>query len=106
MSARSCALAEPADTVDLERKGSAVLLRQVITRLVMGVALLCGSFAWSGWVFLHSVGDPHRAERIANSILDSPSARAEIASPIADQIVQNFALPASNKTAIADAVAE
>ncbi|MCU1399501.1 MAG: hypothetical protein JWN62_2610 [Acidimicrobiales bacterium] len=83
-----------------------MLLRQVITRLVMGIALLCGSFAWSGWVFLHSVGDPHRAERIATSILDSPSARAEIAAPIADQIVQNFALPASDKTAIADTVAQ
>ncbi|MCU1367040.1 MAG: hypothetical protein JWN39_2679 [Ilumatobacteraceae bacterium] len=83
-----------------------MLLRQIITRLVMGVALLCASFAWSGWVFLHSVGDPHRAERIANSILDSPAARAEIAAPIADQIVQNFALPASDKTAIANTVAD
>ena len=72
----------------------------------MGVALLCASFAWSGWVFLHSVGDPHRAERIANSILHDPAARAEIAAPIADQIVQNFALPAADKASIAQTVSD
>ena len=72
----------------------------------MGIALLCASFAWGGWVFLHSVGDPHRAERIATAILDDPAARAEIAAPLADQIVQNFSLPATYKTTIASTVAD
>ncbi|MCU1392592.1 MAG: hypothetical protein JWM34_1020 [Ilumatobacteraceae bacterium] len=72
----------------------------------MTIGLLCASFAWSGWVFLHSVGDPHRAERIATSILDNPAARAEIAAPLADQIVQNFSLPVADKATIAATVAD
>lgn len=82
------------------------MLRQVITRIVISIALLCGSFAWSGWVFLHSVGDPHRAERIATSILDDPNARAEVAAPLASQIVENFGLPATDKATIASTVAD
>ncbi len=82
------------------------MLRQVITRIVISVALLCGSFAWSGWVFLHSVGDPHRAERIATAILDDPAARAEVAAPLADQIIEKFGVPATYKDTIATTVAD
>ena len=82
------------------------MLRPTITRLVTSVALICASLAWSGWVFLHSVGDPHRAERIAHAILDNPDARAEIAAPLADQIVENLALPESTKATIRTTVAD
>lgn len=82
------------------------MLRQVITRIVISVALLCGSFAWSGWVFLHSVGDPHRAERIATAILDDPAARAEVAAPLADQIIENFGVPTRYRDTIATTVAD
>ena len=82
------------------------MVRQIITRIVISVALLCGSLAWGGWVFLHSVGDPHRAERIATAILDDPAARAEIAAPLADQIIENFGVPATYKGTIATTVAD
>ena len=81
------------------------MFRQMITRLVVGVALIAASCAWSGWVFLHSVGDPHRAERIANAILDSSDARNEIAGPITDQLLEQAGLDPSAKATVREAVA-
>lgn len=81
------------------------MVRQMITRLVVGVALVAASCAWSGWVFLHSVGDPHRAERIANAILDSSDARDEIAGPITDQLLEQVGIDPTQKAIVRDAVA-
>ena len=80
------------------------MVRQTITRLVVSVALVAASCAWAGWVFLHSVGDPHRAERIANAILDSSDARDEIAGPITDQLLEQVGIAPSQKALVRDAV--
>ena len=81
------------------------MFKQSITRLVVGLALVAASCAWSGWVFLHSVGDPHRAERIATAILDSADARTEIAGPITDQLLDQVGLDPAARATVRDAVA-
>lgn len=83
-----------------------LLYRPTLTRLIISLTLLCASFAWGGWVFLHSVGDPHRAERIASAILDSPDARAEIAVPFTDQLVNYAPLDAASEAKLRSVVAD
>ena len=81
------------------------MFRTTITRLVVSLALVAASCAWSGWVFLHSVGDPRRAERIAHAILDSADARHEIAGPITDQLLQQVGADPSVNGTVRNAVA-
>ncbi len=81
------------------------MFKQSITRLVVGFALIAASCAWSGWVFLHSVGDPHRSERIATAILDSADARTEIAGPITDQLLDQVGFDPGSRATVRDAVA-
>ena len=83
-----------------------LLYRPTLTRLIIGITLFCASIAWGGWVFLHSVGDPHRAERIAMAILDSPDARDEIAAPFTDQLVNYAPLDAASQAKLRGVVAE
>jgi len=83
-----------------------LLYRPTLTRLIISLTLLCASIAWGGWVFLHSVGDPHRAERIATAILDSPDARAEIAAPFTDQLVNYAPLDAASQEKLRSVVAD
>jgi len=83
-----------------------LLYRPTLTRLILSVTLLCASLAWGGWVFLHSVGDPHRAERIAMAILDSSDARDEIAAPFTDQIVNYAPLDAASQAKLRSIVSD
>ena len=80
--------------------------RPTLTRLIISITLLCASLAWGGWVFLHSVGDPHRAERIAMEILDSPEARDEIAAPFTDQLVNYAPLDAVSQAKLRSVVSD
>ena len=83
-----------------------LLYRPTLTRLILSITLLCASIAWGGWVFLHSVGDPHRAERIAMAILDSPEARDEIAAPFTDQLVNYAPLDAESQAKLRSVVSD
>jgi len=83
-----------------------LLYRPTLTRLILSITLLCASIAWGGWVFLHSVGDPHRAERIAMAILDSPEARDEIAAPFTDQLVNYAPLDAESQAKLREVVSD
>ena len=54
-----------------------------VARLLVTMALLCASVAWTGWVVLQTVGDPSRSSRIAHAVLDDPAARDQIAADLA-----------------------
>ena len=81
-------------------------LRPLLTRFLVGITLLFASLAWGGWVFLHSVGDPHRFEQIATSILGSTNARSEIARSVTDQLTNINLLTPEQQTAVRGAVAD
>jgi hypothetical protein len=50
----------------------------IASRVLTTLALLAASFAWAGWLFLRTVGDPGRAVRVADAVLADPRARAEL----------------------------
>ncbi len=80
------------------------MIRTIATRFLTAVALCCASVAWSGWAYLHTVADPHRVERVADAVLEDPDARLELASPLAEQIVDRAGLDVSIEPQIRDAV--
>jgi hypothetical protein len=81
-------------------------LRPLLTRFLVSITLLFASLAWGGWVFLHSVGDPHRFEQIATSILGNTNARSEIARSVTDQLTNINLLTPQQQTAVRGAVAD
>ena len=81
-------------------------LRPLLTRFLVSITLLFASLAWGGWVFLHSVGDPHRFEQIATSILGNTNARSEIARSVTDQLTNINLLTPEQQTAVRGAVAD
>lgn len=81
------------------------MLGRVVAGTITSVALLCATIAWGGWVYLHTIGDPHRTEEIATAVLSNPAARLEIATVLADQIVERTGLPAGSSPTITTAVA-
>jgi hypothetical protein len=59
----------------------------VLGRTLTSLALLCATLAWTGWVYLHTIGDPHRIEAMATAVLHDSGARAQIAHAITDQLM-------------------
>ena len=55
------------------------MFRRVIAGLILGPALLIGSFAWSGYLALQTVFDEDRSETIARELLDNDEVRAQVA---------------------------
>ena len=55
------------------------MFRRVIAGLILGPALLIGSFAWSGYLALQTVFDEDRSETIARELLDNEEVRAQVA---------------------------
>jgi hypothetical protein len=72
--------------------------------MIMGIALLLGTLAWTGWAYLNTAAAPHRFEDVATAVLNDPEARAEIAAPLADQIVEQTGVDRSFLPQIRDAV--
>jgi hypothetical protein len=56
------------------------------SRLLVTVALLCATVAWTGWVVLHTVADPSRSSRIAHAVFDNPEARGQLADDLASSL--------------------
>jgi hypothetical protein len=73
-------------------------------RALTGLALLCGSFAWAGWIYLHTIGDPHRLERVASAVVDDPAALAEIAASFTGQLVESFGIDPELEPVVESAV--
>ena len=51
------------------------MFRRVIAGLILGPALLIGSFAWTGYLALQTVFDENRSETIARELLENPEVR-------------------------------
>ncbi len=81
------------------------MLSRTITRIVLGAALLCATFAWAGWAYLHTVADPDRVEGVAAAVLADPAARLELAAPLADRIVTQTGIDPAYAPLIRDAAA-
>ena len=64
------------------------MMGRMASRGLTSLALLCASLAWTGYVFLNTVGDPTRAEDVATAVLDDEASRQQIASSFALQIVR------------------
>jgi hypothetical protein len=77
---------------------------QAIARFVTTLALLAASAAWVGWLYLHTVADPTRSDRIAHAILTDPRARHEVAADIANGLAgaTNKVLTTHGQPAVAD----
>ena len=58
------------------------MFRRVIAGLILGPALLIGSFAWSGYLALRSVFDEDRTEKVAEELLSNNEVRAQLAENI------------------------
>jgi hypothetical protein len=61
-------------------------MRRVFAELILGLGLLAGSLAMSGWWFRSTMLQPERTERIANAVFDSPEVRAAIGKLIAKEV--------------------
>ena len=55
------------------------MFRRVIAGLILGPALLIGSFAWSGFLALRTVFDEDRSRDIAEELLENEEVRAQLA---------------------------
>ena len=55
------------------------MFRRVIAGLILGPALLIGSFAWAGYLALQTVFDEDRSETIARELLDNEEVRGQVA---------------------------
>src|SRR2546430_448958 len=60
------------------------MARRLLSTVMVAAALCAASGAWTGWVFLHTIGDPARARDVAKAVLSDPSARHEIAGAVAN----------------------
>ena len=72
--------------------------------MVTSVALLCASLAWAGWVYLHTVGDVHRAEKVATAVLDDPDASRQLSTAITDQLMNALSLEPAQRPLLRGAV--
>ena len=72
------------------------MLGRVASRALASFAVLCASLSWAGWVFLHTIGDPTRAEDVATAVLDDDRSREQIATSFALQFVRASGIERSN----------
>jgi hypothetical protein len=80
------------------------MLGHTVARFVATLVLLTASVAWVGWIYLHTVADPGRSDRIAHAILTDPQARHEVATDIANGLATatNKVLAKHGQPAVAD----
>ncbi len=69
------------------------VFRRVIAGLILGPALLIGSFAWTGFLALRTVFDEDRSRQIAEDLLENDQVRDQIAENLG-RAIEN-ALPSS-----------
>ena len=58
------------------------MFRRVIAGLILGPALLIGSFAWSGYLALQTIFDEDRSATVAQELLDNEQVRKQVAANI------------------------
>src|SRR4051812_15463971 len=68
--------------------GGAAMIRRTLARLVTVVALLAATAAWTGWVYLHTAGDPGRSRAVAAAVLHDPAARHDLAGDVTKGVAE------------------
>lgn len=68
------------------------MFRRWITWVLCLAAIVAGSVAWAGWVYLNTWADPATTTRVTDAVLDDPGARDEVLAPVRGQIMS--AIPA------------
>jgi hypothetical protein len=61
-------------------------MRRVVASLILGIGLLAGTLAMSGWWFRATTLDPTRTDRVANTVLESPEVRTAVGNAIGDAV--------------------
>ncbi len=80
------------------------MVGRVLGRTLTTLGLLCATLAWTCWVYLRTVGDPTRIERIADAVLADTEARLEISSFLAGQIMDSAGVDPSYRPMVETAV--
>lgn len=80
------------------------MLGRVLGRTLTTLGLLCATLAWTCWVYLHTVGDPTRIERIADAVLADAEARLEISAFISDQLMESVDIDPTYRPMVETAV--
>lgn len=60
------------------------MFRRSLAGLVLGISLVAGSFAWAGFLALHTVLDPGRSEAVAEELYENTAVRNALVGNIAD----------------------
>ena len=68
------------------------MFRRWVTWVLCLAAMVAGSVAWAGWVYLNTWADPATTTRVTNAVLDDPGARDEVLAPVRGQVMA--AIPA------------
>lgn len=68
------------------------MFRRWITWVLCLAAIVAGSVAWAGWVYLNTWADPATTTRVTDAVLDDPGARDEVLAPVRGQVMS--AIPA------------
>ena len=68
------------------------MFRRWITWVLCLAAIVAGSVAWAGWVYLNTWADPATTTRVTTAVLDDPGARDEVLAPVRGQVMS--AIPA------------
>ncbi|MGD9794471.1 MAG: hypothetical protein AB7V43_13425 [Acidimicrobiia bacterium] len=70
-------------------------MRRIVAEIVLSIALLAGSLAFTGWWFRSTMLEPRRTERIASTALESPEVRQALGSAIAGAVADSTGQPKS-----------
>lgn len=80
------------------------MLGRMVGRTLTTLGLLCATLAWTCWVYLRTIGDPTRIERIADAVLADTEARLEISSFLAGQIIDGVGVDPTYRPMVETAV--
>ncbi len=59
-------------------------MRRGLAAVVLGLSLVIGSIAWSGFILSRTLLDPERSERLADQMFENPQLRSALAGQLAD----------------------
>lgn len=62
------------------------MIRRSVAGLVLGISLLAGSLAWSGFIATRTVFDPDRSRDVAEELLDNDQVRAQLVDNISGAV--------------------
>ena len=63
------------------------MVRRWVTWVLCLAAIVAGSVAWAGWVYLNTWADPGTTTRVTNAVLDDDGARDEVLAPVRGQVM-------------------